>query len=78
MDNQHDALDQGQSRGQGCVEDDGEADDGDGQQGAVPGLVFVQLVVQDDQALDDGADNEGDAGEVDLPPGRAEPSFGQE
>lgn len=77
MDDQNDAFDQRQSRGQGCVEDDREADDGNGQERSVPGSVFVLLVVQDDQALNDRSNNEGDAGQENLPPSRTEPSFAQ-
>lgn len=77
MDDKNDAFDQRQLSGQRRVEEYRKADDGNSQQRPVPGLVFVLFVVQDDQALDDRPDNEGDDGEEDLPPCRTEPSLAQ-
>ena len=57
------------------VEEDGEDDGGDGEKGAVPALVNVCLVVEDNEALDDGADEEADAGEEGLPADCAEPAY---
>ena len=75
MNDQNDAFDQRQSGGQRRVEDDREADDGNGQEGPVPALILVLFMVQDDQALNDRPDNEGDAGEENLPSCRTEPSW---
>ena len=76
MNDQRDQFDHRQSRGQRCVENDREADDGNGQERSVPRLVPVHLIVQDDQALKDRPGNKRNAGQEDLPPCGTEPSFG--
>ncbi len=54
--------------GQRGVEDDGKDGDGDDEHGAMPTLRLIRVrVVQDDQALDDGAVEKGDAHNRGLP-----------
>jgi hypothetical protein len=72
------ALDQRELDCQKGVEEDGVEDDCDRDQGAVPSLRNVRLVVERDQALDDAADHEADTGEIDLPSDRGEPAWNPE
>jgi hypothetical protein len=69
-----DALDQWEFNGQKSVEEDGVEDDRDRDQGAVPSLGNIRLVVERDQALDDAADHEADTGEIYLPSDRGKPA----
>jgi hypothetical protein len=62
MNAHRDDFDQRQSRGHRCVKKNREADDGNGKERSVPGFVLILLIVQDDQALNDRSNNEGDAG----------------
>ena len=61
MHNHSDAFSNRKPACQQRVEDNGEADDGDRKQRAVPGFCYVAFVVEYDKALYDGADHEADA-----------------
>ena len=57
MDDQDDGLDKGETCGEEAVEEEGEEDYGDYEEGAVPGVGGVGCgLVEDDEGLDDGAD----------------------
>jgi hypothetical protein len=71
-----DAFDQRELNGQKSVEEDGVENDCDRDQGTVPSLGNIRLVVERDQALDDAADHEADTGEIYLPSDRGKPSWG--
>jgi len=71
-----DAFDQWELNGQKSVEEDRVENDRDRDQGAVPSLGNIRLVVERDQALDDAADHEADTGEIYLPSDRGEPTWG--
>ena len=68
-------FDQGELDCQEGVEEDGVEDDCDRDQGAVPSLGNIRLVVERDKTLDDTADHEADTGEIDLPSDRREPAW---
>lgn len=74
--NQHQAFDHGKFFGEEGVENDAESGNRDDQERSVPALKVIVDIVEHDQALDDGADDEAERGQADLPAGDGNPAWG--
>nr|POE89967.1 hypothetical protein CFP56_20436 [Quercus suber] len=75
VENQQQAFHERKALGKQGVEDDGESGDGDDEQRAVPRLGYIGIrIIQDDQALNDGASKKGDGSDCSLPTSKAQPS----
>lgn len=74
MDDEDESFDEGQFTCEDGVEEYGEGGNGDGDEGAVPGLWVVGWVVEDDEALDLRAGDEGGGGARCLPTEDAHPA----
>jgi len=68
MEDQDGTLDKWKPRSQERVKYDGESNDGNCQEGAVPVLPLVVGYIQSYQSLDDDANHETNTSKVNLPP----------
>lgn len=74
VEDQQQPFHQGQLLCQHGVEEDGEGGDRDDEQSSLPCRRHVARVVENDQALDDCAGQEGDGGDGALPASEAQPT----
>ena len=75
MDDENQSLYHGQLLGEEGVEDDAECRDGDDKEGAMPVFKHIVRLVENEQPLNHGADQEGERGQTDLPPQYGYPTW---
>ena len=74
VEDQDDTFDKRQLDRQRCIEDDGECDGGNRQEGSMPVVPHIVGNIEGNQALDNGANHEAHTGQVDLPSNSREPA----